>query len=62
MSDATLRRMAAGAALLAALAGGLRAQNSLFYLELQAVAAYSSAADAIELFSLTADDIIRTWK
>ncbi|MGZ5495128.1 MAG: hypothetical protein ACXWFO_00115 [Candidatus Aminicenantales bacterium] len=59
MSDVTLRRMAAGAALLAALAGGLRAQRSLFYLELQAVAAYSSAADAVELFSLTADDIMQ---
>jgi hypothetical protein len=39
-------------ALLAASAGALRAQSTLFYVELQAVGAYSTASRAIELFSL----------
>ena len=59
MSDAVIRRIAAGALLCGALAGGLRAQSSLFYLELQAVGAYSSASDRFELFSLTAGDIMQ---
>jgi hypothetical protein len=59
MSDALLRRIAAGALLCGALAGGLRAQSSLFYLELQAVGAYSTASDRFELFSLTAGDAMQ---
>jgi len=59
MSDAVVRRMAAGALLFGALAAGLRAQGSLFYLELQAVGAYSTAADRFELFSLTAGDVMQ---
>jgi len=34
----------------------LGAQSTLFYVELQGVAAYSSAADAVQLFSLTPED------
>ncbi len=46
-------------AVLAASAGGLRAQGTLFYLELQAVGAYSTASDAVELFSLMPDDVMQ---
>ena len=59
MSDPVARRIAAGALLFAALAGGLRAQSTLFYLELQAVGAYSTASDALELFSLMPDDAMQ---
>jgi hypothetical protein len=45
--------------LFAALAVGSRAQGSLFYLELQAVGAYSSASRAFELFSLMPDDVMQ---
>jgi hypothetical protein len=46
-------------AALAASAGGLRAQGTLFYLELQAVGAYSTASDAVEWFSLMPDDVMQ---
>ncbi len=59
MSDAVMRRIAAGALLFGALAGGLLAQRSLLYLELQAVGAYSTASDRVELFSLTAEDVMQ---
>ena len=45
--------------LFAALAGGLRAQSTLFYLEIQAVGAYSTASRAVELFSLMPDDVMQ---
>lgn len=35
------------------------AQGTLFYLELQAVAAYSTAAEAIQLYSQTPDDVMQ---
>jgi len=59
MSEAILRRIVAGALLCGALAGGLRAQSSLFYIELQAVGAYSTAPDRFEAFSLTAGDVMQ---
>jgi hypothetical protein len=40
-------------------AGPLRAQGTLFYLELQAVGAYSTASDRFELFSIMADDVMQ---
>src|SRR5512136_3243482 len=46
-------------ALGAASAGVLRAQSSLFFLELQAVAAYLTASQAVEAFSLMADDVMQ---
>lgn len=42
-----------------ALAAGLRGQASLFFLEAQAVAAYSSAAGRLQPFSLAADDVMQ---
>lgn len=45
--------------MLAASAGGLRAQGTLFFLELQAVGAYSTASDAFELYSLMSDDVMQ---
>jgi hypothetical protein len=39
--------------------GGLLAQGTLFFLELQAVGAYSTAAKKIELFSLMPDDVMQ---
>jgi hypothetical protein len=59
MSDAVMRRIVAGALLLGLLAGGLRAQRSLLFLELQMVGAYSTASDGLELFSLTPDDVMQ---
>jgi hypothetical protein len=52
-------RAAALVALLAASAGGLRAQGTLFYLELQAVGAYSTASGTVEPFSLMPDDVMQ---
>lgn len=46
-------------ALLAASAAGLRAQSTLLYLELQAVAAYSTSAREIQFFSLMPDDAMQ---
>ncbi len=46
-------------ALLAGAAAGLRAQSTLLYLEIQAVGAYSTAAKAVELFSLMPDDAMQ---
>jgi hypothetical protein len=40
-------------------AGSLQAQSTLFYLELQAVASYSSAGRAIQLYSLMAGDVMQ---
>ncbi len=38
---------------------GLRAQSTLFYLELQAVGAYSTSSRAFELFSLRPDEVMQ---
>jgi hypothetical protein len=46
-------------ALFGALASGLHAQSSLFFLELQAVEAYSTSSRAFELFSLMPDDVMQ---
>jgi len=40
-------------------AGALRAQSSLFFLELQAVGSYSTASDAFGLFSLMPEDVMQ---
>jgi hypothetical protein len=53
------RLAAGGLVLFVALAAGLRAQSSLFYVELQAVGAYSTASDRVELFSLMPDDVMQ---
>jgi hypothetical protein len=53
------KRTAAGALLLIMLAGGLPAQTTLLFLELQGVSAYSTAHDGFELFSLMADDVMQ---
>lgn len=45
--------------LFAASAAGLCAQSSLFYLELQAVGAYSTSSRGFELFSLMPDDVMQ---
>jgi hypothetical protein len=45
--------------LFGALAAGLHAQSSLFFLELQAVGAYSTSSRAFELFSLMPDDVMQ---
>lgn len=54
-----LGRSLALLALGAASAGALRAQTTLFYLELQAVAAYSSATAKIEPFSLAEEETMQ---
>lgn len=54
-----IRRIAAAVLLAGVLAGGLRAQRSLFYLELQAAGAFSTASDRFELFSLAAEDVMQ---
>jgi hypothetical protein len=64
MSDAAclrsvVGRIAAGVLLAGALAGGLRAQSTLFYLELQAVGALSTASDRVQWFSLMPDDVMQ---
>jgi hypothetical protein len=56
---APLRIGAAGLVLFGALALGLRAQSSLFYIELQALGAYSTASDRIDLFSLMPGDVMQ---
>jgi hypothetical protein len=45
--------------LFAALAAGLHAQSSLFFLELQAVGSYSTSARAFQLFSLMPEDVMQ---
>lgn len=45
--------------ILGALAAALSAQNTLFYVELQAVGSYSSASGGIELFSLMPHDAMQ---
>lgn len=52
----SLRAAAAGLVLGAALAAALRAQSTLFFLELQAVGAYATAPGRFELFSLMPAD------
>jgi len=64
MSDAAerrpaVRRIAAGILLAGALAGGLRAQSTLFYLELQAVGAMSTVSGRAQWFSLTPEDVMQ---
>jgi len=59
MSDPARKRALALVALLAASAAGLRAQSTLLYLELQAVAAYSTSAREIQFFSLMPDDAMQ---
>ena len=54
-----IKRLAAAALLAGALAGGLRAQTTLLYLELQAAGAYSTASGRFELFSLAAEEIMQ---
>jgi hypothetical protein len=51
--------MIIAALLFAAPAAGLRAQSSLFFFELQAVGAYSTASRAVELFSLMPEDVMQ---
>jgi hypothetical protein len=58
MSDPA-RKALALVALLAALAAGLRAQSTLLYLELQAVAAYSTAEREVQFFSLMPGDAMQ---
>jgi hypothetical protein len=58
-SSLRIKRLAAAALLAGGLAGGLRAQSSLFYLELQAAGAYSTASDRFELFSLAAEEVMQ---
>ena len=41
------------------ISGPLRAQNTLFFLELQAVGAYATAPNDFELFSLMPDDVMQ---
>jgi len=59
MSDARRRGAIALLALLAFTAAGLRAQSTLFYLELQAVGAYSTAAREVQFFSLMPGDAMQ---
>ena len=54
-----IKRLAAAALLAGALAGGLRAQTTLLYLELQAAGAYSTASGRFELFSLAAEEVMQ---
>ena len=53
------RRLIIPMALFGALAAGLHAQRSLFFLELQAVGAYSTSARGFQLFSLMPDDVMQ---
>jgi hypothetical protein len=55
----SVRRAIALLALLAASAGGVRAQSMLFYFELQAVGAYSTASGKVEPFSLVEDEAMQ---
>ena len=54
-----IKRIAAAALVVGLLVGGLRAQSSLVFLEFQAVGAYSTASDRVELFSLRAEDVMQ---
>ncbi len=53
------RKLIIPVVLFGVLAPGLRAQNFLFFLELQAVGSYSTAARDVELFSLMPDDVMQ---
>ena len=59
MSDPARKRALALVALLAASAAELRAQSTLLYLELQAVAAYATPAREVQFFSLMPDDAMQ---
>jgi hypothetical protein len=59
MSDPARKRALAFVALLAALSAGLRAQSTLLYFELQAVAAYSTAEREVQFFSLMPADAMQ---
>jgi len=54
-----IKRIAAAALIAGALAGVLRAQTTLLFLELQGVGAYSTASRDVELFSLMPDDVMQ---
>jgi hypothetical protein len=56
---AVRRKLIIPMALFGALAAGLYAQSSLFFLELQAVGAFSTSSRAFELFSLMPDDVMQ---
>ncbi len=56
---AVSKKLIMSMALFGALAAGLHAQSSLFFLELQAVGAYSTSSRAFELFSLMPDDVMQ---
>jgi len=52
-------RILAALAIGALAAAGLQAQTTLFFLELQAVGAYSTSSGAFELFSLVPEDVMQ---
>jgi len=54
-----INRIAAAVLIAGAIAGGLRAQTTLLFLELQGVGAYSTASRDVELFSLMPDDVMQ---
>lgn len=55
-----MKRLSAAVVLIAALVpGALRAQRTLFYLELQAVGAYSTVTKDFELFSLMSEEVMQ---
>jgi hypothetical protein len=58
-ADLSRKRIIAALVFGALAAAGLRAQSTLFYLELQAVGAYSTASRAFELFSLMPEDVMQ---
>jgi hypothetical protein len=53
------RKLIMSMALFGALAAGLHAQSSLFFLELQTVGAYSTSSRAFEFFSLMPQDVMQ---
>jgi len=55
----TIKRLASLLTLGLLVCAPLAAQSTLFYLELQGVAAYSSAADGFQLYSRTADEAMQ---
>jgi hypothetical protein len=58
-ADSPRKRIIAALIFGALAAAGLRAQSTLFYLELQAVGAYSTSSRAFELYSLMPDDVMQ---
>lgn len=59
MSDPARKRALAFAGLFAALSAGLSAQSTLLYVEIQAVAAYSTAEREVQFFSLMPGDAMQ---